>query len=578
MVVETTATPSAPGSDGIDQDLTPGQIVGEYQVERKLGQGGFGAVFKAVHPLIGKLVAIKVLSQRFSVDPQMVSRFVAEARAVNQIRHHNIIDIFSFGALEDGRQYYVMEYLDGEPLDKRLSRGGPMALDEAIPILRAIGRALDAAHAKGIAHRDLKAENVFLAAHPDGVFPKLLDFGIAKLMAPEDGLAHKTRTGAPMGTPHYMSPEQCHGRDVDHRTDMYAFGVLAYLMLTGVYPLDGDDYMAILMRQVHDEPAPPSSHRPELPAGVNAAIGWLMRKDPASRPATLMAAVQMLERVARGDPGDETLPPPGSPGAAGTFDRPGRRPGSTPGKTASSIPPSSPSGVHTPSGIRTPEALPAAAVSGTASSGALPVVAPPRHQLPEERRPPLHLVLAGGALLAAAAIIAVIVVRSSGRDAAQAPAQAPPGSAAAAFAPPDAAAVAPGSAAVASASPDAAVPARPAHVFVKIEGAPPDTEVRLAGKLLGIAPGRVPVERSDTEVILALSADGYQPSTLQVIPSEDLTRTVMLKPRPTPRAGRPAVPPRTGGAGKPAAGSGGAGSAGAGSGEPTNEILTFPPK
>src|SRR5689334_797175 len=254
MVVESTLTPSIPGTGGLDADLEPGQVVGEYQVERKLGQGGFGAVFKAVHPLIGKLVAIKVLSQRFSVDPQMVSRFVSEARAVNQIRHHNIIDIFSFGTLEDGRLYYVMEYLDGEPLDRRLSRRGRIALGEAIPILRAIARALDAAHAKGIAHRDLKAENVFLATHPDGLFPKLLDFGIAKLMVREDGLSHKTRTGAPMGTPHYMSPEQCHGRDVDHRTDMYAFGVLAYVMLTGVYPLDGDDYMAILMRQVHDEP------------------------------------------------------------------------------------------------------------------------------------------------------------------------------------------------------------------------------------------------------------------------------------------------------------------------------------
>jgi eukaryotic-like serine/threonine-protein kinase len=299
-VVDSTLTPSLPGTGGVDADLEAGQVVGEYQVEHKIGQGGFGAVFKGVHPLIGKQVAIKVLSQRFSVDPQMVSRFLAEARAVNQIRHHNIIDIFSFGTLEDGRLYYVMEYLDGEPLDKRLARDGRMALADALPILRAIARALDAAHAKGIAHRDLKTENVFLAAHPDGVFPKLLDFGIAKLMTPEDALSHKTRTGAPIGTPHYMSPEQCRGRDVDHRTDMYAFGVLAYLMLTGAYPLDADDYMTILMRQLHDDPPPPSSLRPELPAGVDAAIGWLMRKDPAARPETLMAAVRMLEQVASG--------------------------------------------------------------------------------------------------------------------------------------------------------------------------------------------------------------------------------------------------------------------------------------
>src|SRR5690348_15110305 len=108
------------GTQSIDPDLEPGHVVGEYQVEGKLGQGGFGAVFKAVHPLIGKVVAIKVLARKFSVDPEMVSRFVAEAKAVNQIRNRHIIDIFSFGQLPDGRHYYVMEYLEGEPLDKLL--------------------------------------------------------------------------------------------------------------------------------------------------------------------------------------------------------------------------------------------------------------------------------------------------------------------------------------------------------------------------------------------------------------------------------------------------------------------------
>src|SRR5688572_2966873 len=166
---------SGPGT--IDADLTHGQQVGEYVVEGKLGQGAFGTVFKATHPLIGKVVAIKVLARKFSVDPEMVSRFIAEARAVNQIRHRHIIDIFSFGQLDDGRQYYVMEYLDGEPLDAVIAREGRLSLSAAIPILRGIGRALDAAHAKGIAHRDLKAENVFLGRDPDGaVFPKLLDF------------------------------------------------------------------------------------------------------------------------------------------------------------------------------------------------------------------------------------------------------------------------------------------------------------------------------------------------------------------------------------------------------------------
>src|SRR5690349_21718139 len=140
---ESTGTTN-PTSAAVDPDLQPGDVVGEYRVEGKLGQGGFGAVFKAAHPLIGKVVAIKVLARKFSVDPEMVSRFVAEAKAVNQIRNRYIIDIFSFGQLPDGRQYYVMEYLDGEPLDSLLDRQPVLPLATALPILRAVARALDA--------------------------------------------------------------------------------------------------------------------------------------------------------------------------------------------------------------------------------------------------------------------------------------------------------------------------------------------------------------------------------------------------------------------------------------------------
>ena len=296
-------TTSQLGTQALDPDLEPGQVVGEYQVEGKLGQGGFGSVFKAVHPLIGKVVAIKVLARKYSVDQEMVSRFIAEAKAVNQIRHRHIIDIFSFGQLPgDGRHYYVMEYLDGETLDKVIDSRGKLPLAEALPVLRAIARALDAAHAKGIAHRDLKPENVFLAKDPDGgagaYWPKLLDFGIAKLLANDDGQKHKTRTGMPIGTPYYMSPEQCRGKDVDHRTDYYAFGVVAYQVLTGQYPIDGDDFMTMMMRQINDEPAPPSIVNPELPQGVDDVIAWLMKKDPAARPPNLVTAIRALDSVA----------------------------------------------------------------------------------------------------------------------------------------------------------------------------------------------------------------------------------------------------------------------------------------
>ena len=189
-------------------------MVGEYVVEGKLGQGGFGTVFKASHPLIGKVVAIKVLARKFSVDPEMVSRFVAEARAVNQIRHRNIIDIFSFGQLADGRHYYVMEYLDGEPLDALLERDGRARRSPTrCRSCARSRRALDAAHAKGIAHRDLKPENMFLARDADGGdVPEAARLRHREAAgADDDGRKHKTRTGMPIGTPYYMSPEQCRG-------------------------------------------------------------------------------------------------------------------------------------------------------------------------------------------------------------------------------------------------------------------------------------------------------------------------------------------------------------------------------
>jgi len=276
-----------------EPDLEVGAKVGEYVVEAKIGEGGFGTVFRAEHPLIGKQVAIKVLSRRSPAHPEMVSRFVAEARAVNQIRHRNIIDIFAFGQLDDGRHYYVMELLDGMTLDEHLEQAGRLGLEDTIPILRSLAKALDAAHGKGIAHRDLKPENVFLVREPDGtIFPKLLDFGIAKLLGTSGGSMHKTRTGAPIGTPYYMSPEQCRGRDVDHRTDVYAFGCMAYKMLTGMVPFDGDDYMDILLKQLNEEAVPPSAHFSDLPTSVDAGIAWMLQKDPAQRPPNLVTAVR----------------------------------------------------------------------------------------------------------------------------------------------------------------------------------------------------------------------------------------------------------------------------------------------
>ena len=477
----------------LDGELAPGTRVGEYEVEGLLGKGAFGQVFKATHPLIGKVVAIKVLGRRFSVDPEMVSRFVAEARAVNQIRHRHIIDIFSFGALEDGRQYYVMEYLDGEPLDAVLARG-QVPVTQALGILRGIARALDAAHAKGIAHRDLKAENVFVASDPDGApYPKLLDFGIAKLLAPDDGLKHKTRTGAPIGTPYYMSPEQCRGKDVDHRTDHYAFGVLAYLMLTGVFPHDADDYMSILMKQISDEPAPPSSHAPALTPAIDDVVLWLLAKDPADRPADLRTAVRALEEAAE---------------AAGLHQAP---------RT---------SAVDVPTGGRL-DTQPRIAVPRTGGGGPTPVTMPGVPALaatiapgPARSRLPLVVGLAtvGAAVLAA---VLVVVLGGGGQRAPVVP-----------VAPPVAPAV------VAPTPPPPAVVAEPPQtVIVDVTGVPPGTEVLVGGMVAGAAPGPVQLPRTTERLVLTFRADGHATTSRTVTPDHDQALTVTLDAKPAP--GRP---------------------------------------
>ena len=222
------ATPDLPATAVVDPDLVAGQDVGEYRVEAKIGAGRLRRGVSAVHPLIGKVVAIKVLPAQFSVDPEMVSRFVAEARAVNQIRHRNIIDIFSFGQLADGRQYYVMELLDGETLDALLERERPAARSTRRCRSCARSRARSTPRTPRASRTAISSPRTCSSrADADGGAgsPSCSTSASRSCSAPSDGVEHKTRTGVPMGTPYYMSPEQCRGRDVDHRTDIYSFGV-----------------------------------------------------------------------------------------------------------------------------------------------------------------------------------------------------------------------------------------------------------------------------------------------------------------------------------------------------------------
>jgi serine/threonine-protein kinase len=274
-------------------ELAAGQTVGEYVVERKLGEGGMAMVYAGVHPLIGKKVAIKVLAPALAAEPDIVRRFIQEARAVNQIGHRNIVDIFSFGRLPDARHYFVMELLEGQPLTRRLAdRRRPLEWRESVEIWLQVTSAIAAAHARGIVHRDLKPDNLFLVASGDGVFMKVLDFGIAKLTG-EGPDVRRTATGIPMGTPIYMSPEQTAGRGVDHRTDLYAFGIMMYEMVCGRPPFDSDNYVEILHAHL-SKPPPPLAQAARVDSRLEALIMRMIAKKPDDRPPTMEAVREAL--------------------------------------------------------------------------------------------------------------------------------------------------------------------------------------------------------------------------------------------------------------------------------------------
>jgi eukaryotic-like serine/threonine-protein kinase len=270
-------------------ELAAGTMVGEYRVDGLLGEGAMGVVYAATQPLIEKRAAIKVIHRAINAHPDAAARFIDEARAVNRISHPNIVDIFSFGALPDGRPYLVMELLDGENLRDQLL-DGRLDRDQRVDVLEQVCRALNATHAKGIIHRDLKPENVFLTlrdGEPSVV--KLLDFGIAKLGGDESGHVARTRDGAVVGTPLYIAPEQARGKPVDWRCDVYSLGVVAFEMLVGRVPFFADSGTELMHLHVAEPPPRPSSLWPEIPTSLERLLLSMLHKDPAERPSAAEA-------------------------------------------------------------------------------------------------------------------------------------------------------------------------------------------------------------------------------------------------------------------------------------------------
>ncbi len=285
-----------------------GAVVGNYKITRQIGAGGMGAVYEAEHSLLGKRAAVKVLLPRMSVDKEIVKRFFNEAKAISLIQHPGVVEVYDYGHLENGNAFIVMELLEGESLGARLKREGKLSCNDSIATARHVAGVLSEAHRSGIIHRDLKPDNVFLvpdAALPRGERAKVLDFGIAKLSGDDEGDKLETKTGQILGTPMYMSPEQCKGAGlIDHRSDIYSLGCLFYQMLCGRPPFLGEGSGEILAAQIHIAPDPIRQHEASVPDAVAYVVMKLLDKDVDKRYQTMKEVIDALNQARPTSPGD----------------------------------------------------------------------------------------------------------------------------------------------------------------------------------------------------------------------------------------------------------------------------------
>ena len=411
-----------------------GRRIGNYQVTALLAEGGMGAVYVAEHPAIGRRVAVKVLLPQVASDQEMVRRFFNEARAASSIADVGIVQIYDFG-YQDGVAYIVMEFLDGESLEARLRRLGCLALADVLRLGRQLALSLQAAHASGVIHRDLKPDNVLVVADASvagGERTKILDFGIAKLIdtAPD---RQRTQTGMVMGTPIYMSPEQCHGAgSVDHRADIYSLGCMLFHLVAGRPPFQSAGSGELLAMHLR-EPAPPVSQFARVPPHVDAILLRCLEKEPEHRFQSMQQLASEIDLALRAI----TIPP-----------------GGVDPKFLTPVPPA-------------PTAVPISA-QPTTLSGAAAQTASPR---PARPRWPLiaivaTIVVAGGAF----ALVATRGSSSSESRPAAAPARVPPPEPVVAPAPPSPAPITPPSAAP---TPPLTPPADPAPTATATPTPPP---------------------------------------------------------------------------------------------------------
>jgi serine/threonine-protein kinase len=300
------ADPTAAGGVPVVDPYIGKTIDGRYLVEAVLGEGGMGVVYRGRHKVIDKKVAIKVLRGEMARNKEVTDRFLQEARAASSIGNPHIIDISDFGTLADGSTYFVMEFLGGKSLTDVMAEVRPMPLPRLLSIAKQIATGLHAAHDAGIVHRDLKPDNVIILQRstPGSTssgrdFVKILDFGIAKVGGEASRL---TQAGSIFGTPHYMSPEQAAGTQVDHRTDIYALGIILYEMASGKVPFDADNFMGILTQHMYKAAVPILAlvPQPEVPPGLDAIIQKCLSKKVEGRYKSMDELIHDLEKVEQG--------------------------------------------------------------------------------------------------------------------------------------------------------------------------------------------------------------------------------------------------------------------------------------